>query len=408
MSLLPGMSADEFTLYGGSTDLAQIGYYQDDLNETNIADQNFWDFIYPDIYIANAAIEGLTNNKALTPQVDQQLLGEAKFMRAFYYFYLVNLYGDVPLVTGTDYKANLLLPRAAQAAVYQQIVADLKDAQSLLSDQYLDATLLTPTPARVRPTKWAATAMLARTYLYLKDWPDAEAEASLIISNNSTYSLSPLNSVFLENSSEAIWQLQPVIFGENTVEGSTFILPPSGPNYANTVYLSPSLLNSFEPGDQRYKNWVSSVTDTLGNVPVTYYFPFKYKINAINVPVTEYSMVLRLAEQYLIRAEARAEQGNIPGASADLNVIRSRAGLPNTTAASESALLTAVLHERQVELFSEWGHRWLDLKRTGQVDAVMTIVAPEKGGAWKTTKQLYPLPLNDLLHDPSLIQNPGY
>jgi len=119
-------------------------------------------------------------------------------------------------------------------------------------------------------------------------------------------------------------------------------------------------------------------------------------------------MVLRLAEQYLIRAEARAQQNNVGGAQSDLNTIRTRAGLPNTTANDKTSLLAAIIHERQVELFSEWGHRWLDLKRSGNLDAMMAVVAPAKGATWSSNWQWYPIPSYEIVQDPNLVQNPGY
>jgi hypothetical protein len=119
-------------------------------------------------------------------------------------------------------------------------------------------------------------------------------------------------------------------------------------------------------------------------------------------------MILRLAEQYLIRAEARAQQNNIDGAKTDLNAVRNRAGLLNTTANDKTEMMAAVLHERQVELFTELGHRWFDLKRTKAVDLVMNSVTPIKGGTWQTTDQLYPIPVADIIRNSTLKQNPGY
>lgn len=409
-SVYCGLSADEFTLYNPASEPGYVPFYQNSLTNANLAGGDFW-VLYQTLYIANSAVEGLTNNNSLTPAVDQQLHGEAKFIRAFCYFYLVNLYGDVPLITGTDYKSNELMSRTPKALVYQQIITDLKEAQSLLSDQYLDGTLLNPTSERVRPTKWAATALLARTYLYTGDWADAVTEANLVIGNSNTYSLSALNSVYLKNSSEAIWELQPVNSRQNTPDGLFFILPVSGPNLNKPIYLNSDLINSFESGDQRLTNWVGKVTATSGGVSTNYYYPYKYKVNVPGAPVTEYEIVLRLAEQFLIRAEAEA-QGTGTGTSGavnDLNVVRNRAGLPNYAGPLDKAsLLTAILHERQIELFSEWGHRWLDLKRTGNVDAVMSIATPKKGGSWQTNKQLYPLPQADLQNDHNLTQNMGY
>ena len=192
------------------------------------------------------------------------------------------------------------------------------------------------------------------------------------------------------------------------------MIPSTGQSDYNPVNLSQNLLNSFETGDQRAVpgNWIDSINIS----GITYYFPYQYKIAMQDQNVTsasdmgEYLMVFRLGEQYLIRAEARAEQNNIAGAQADLNAIRVRAGLANTTASDETSLLAAIMHERQVELFTEWGHRWLDLKRTGNVDAVMSVATPQKanGNPWQSYQQLYPLPLSDLKLDPNLIQNTGY
>ena len=406
LSFFPGLSADELTLFSGSLNNNSVeAYYTNSLTNNNLNSPDFWTAFYKTIFVCNAAIKGLTDAKGLTSAVKQQLLGESKFMRAFCYFYLVNLYGDVPVTTTVDYKVNALLSRTSQMQVYQQIKADLSDAQELLSADYLDGTLLNSTADRLRPTKWAAIALLARVDLYYNhDWANAESNATAVIDNATQYSLSSLENAFLMNNTEAIWQLQPVNIDINTPEAWLFILPDTGPDLIHPVYLSPQLLSSFENGDKRKENWINTVT--VGNN--TYYYSYKYKSATLGAPVTEFSTVLRLAEQYLIRAEARVQLGNISGAAADLNMIRSRAGLPNTTAATRDDLLTAILQERQVELFTEWGHRWLDMKRTNTIDNTMTAVTPQKGGIWRPQWQWYPIPLSELKYDPNLVQNEGY
>jgi hypothetical protein len=114
-------------------------------------------------------------------------------------------------------------------------------------------------------------------------------------------------------------------------------------------------------------------------------------------------MVFRLAEQYLIRAEARAKENNISGSQADLNIIRARAGLPNTTATDVNSLISAIIHERQTELFTEWGNRWFDLRRYNLTDLLKT----EKPG-WIPADTLYPIPLSQLKLNVYLRQNKGY
>jgi hypothetical protein len=403
MSYYGSLSADELTLFSGSP---ENPFYSNALTSSNIASVG-WNQIYPTIYVINSAIEGLTATTSLTPNIQQQLIGEAKFLRAFCYFYLVNLYSDVPLVTTTDYSSNALLPRTNRSQVYNQIIADLQDAKELLSTDYLDATLLKTTIERVRPTIWAATALLARTYLYTDKWDSAAAESAKVISNITLFQLPDLDNAFLANNAEAIWQLQPVAAGSNTFDAQTFILP-TGPTTGN-VYLDTMLVRSFEPGDQRRTHWIDSVI-VDANV---YYYAFKYKVNNLTpVDVTEYTGVLRLGEQYLISSEAKAHQGNISGptgAVADLNKIRERAGLPDYSGLQDmSSVLDAIQAERRVELFTEWGHRWLDLKRTGTVDAIMTKACPLKGNTWNTIQQLYPIPLTELKLNPKLVQNPGY
>jgi hypothetical protein len=410
MSLFPGLSADELTLYDlNNTHYAP--YYRNHLTSTNVLSSDFWLKIYPIIFTANAAIEGLTNTSSLTPAVRRQLLGEAKFIRAFCFFQLVNLYGDIPLTITTDYEKNRLLPRAPQSQVWQQIIDDLKAAQELLTDGYVKADAVSPYPftdtERVRPNKWAAGALLARSYLYTGDWVNAEAQASAVIANAALYGLEPLNNVFLKNSKEAIWQLQPVRNGFNTQDAFLFILSNTGVNSDWPVYLSSSLVNSFEPGDRRKAVWTGIYTDTIPSPDIDYYYAHKYKA-FFDDPVTEYTMVLRLGELYLTRAEARVEQNNIDGGRSDLNIIRSRAGLDPTSANDKATLLNVIFQERFVELFTEWGHRWLDLKRSKKLDAVMSVVTPQKGGTWQSNWQWYPIPNDELVKDPNLRQNSGY
>jgi hypothetical protein len=168
-----------------------------------------------------------------------------------------------------------------------------------------------------------------------------------------------------------------------------------------------ALVDAFESGDNRLTNWVRVVPVTGASPALTYYFPNKYTSSAIS---DENEIVLRLAETYLIRGEAQAHLNNIAGAQSDLNMVRTRAGLANTTASDVAGLLDAFLRERRVELFTEGCNRFFDLKRTGAIDSVMTAFAPKKAvaAAWSHYMQLFPIPTNDLIQDPNLTPNPGY
>ncbi len=414
LTYAPALLSDEFSLLSNTGNTTYQSYYTNNLFSATatwlgeLYSKNY-------IYTCNAAIEGMSRSESLSTVVKKQLLGEAYFSRAFFYFYLINYYGDVPLVLSTDYKINQSLSRSSQVDVYNQIVEDLNKAIDLLSENYINGSgshYSVGSEERLRPNKWAAYALLARCYLYINDWENAEAMATKVISNTVMFNILPLNDVFLKNSQEAIWQAQPVLVANmNTEEARLFTILPSGPTEEHPFYLSTQLLNSFETNDQRATNWVAKYTYTISHPAINYYYPYKYKVAEQGVPVTEYSMILRLGEQYLIRAEARVQTGNVNGAVEDLNKIRNRAGLPNYIGTIDKpALLKAILHERQVELFTEWGHRWLDLKRTNEIDSLMSTVLPLKanGKAWQSFMQWCPIPADDILKDPNLTQNDGY
>ncbi len=167
--------------------------------------------------------------------------------------------------------------------------------------------------------------------------------------------------------------------------------------------MSSQQLNAFEVGDLRRNNWVDSVI-VGSNV---YHFPFKYKSATFGDPISEYLIVFRLAEQYLIRAEAKAQLDKLPSALEDLNVIRLRAGLSQLNLDNQESILKSILQERRVELFSE-GHRWFDLKRTKMIDEVMMQVCAVKGGSWESRDQYNPIPVAEIQLNPNLIQTPGY
>ncbi len=169
-----------------------------------------------------------------------------------------------------------------------------------------------------------------------------------------------------------------------------------------TYFLTHELLAAFKAGDLRRSHWV----DSLIFPENTYYFPVKYKVNTgTQGRISEYYSVFRLAEQYLIRAEARTRQNKLTDAISDINVIRRRANLadlPNTLLQEE--IIDTILHERQIEFFCEWGHRWLDLKRTGLADEILSPIKPQ----WQSYQKLYPIPTTEMQANPALLQNPGF
>jgi len=383
-----GLSADELS-YTQSDDVQQ--FYNYSISPLNSGIISLWSNHYQNIYRVNAVLNGVTNNSGLSSTFQKQVTGEMEVVRALYYFNMVNLYGGVPLVTSTSYNVTDRLPRADAGVIYKQVIADLTDARKKLIAAY-------PSAGRARPNLYTATALMAKVNLYLGNWQSAYDEADSVIQSGH-YTLEPsLNSIFLDGSNEAIWQL-PADQGYNGVADAQYFIPSfSAPSYLLTTHL----LNAFEPGDQRRQNWTAS---TIVNGKLLYY-PYKYKNVMASATPTEDQMVFRLGEVYLIRAEAAAHLNKLDRALADVNTIRARAGLTPSQAdpTSQTAILNAVMHERQVELFCEWGNRWFDLKRTGNAAAVL---GAEKNG-YHATAALYAIPQSQILVNNLLKQNPGY
>ncbi|RXK85707.1 RagB/SusD family nutrient uptake outer membrane protein [Filimonas effusa] len=386
-----GLAADD---YDANTSYTYYKEFATNTVSANNSNNNsyLWSYAYKFIYQANAVIEGASASNGISAAFKNKIIAEAEFIRAFFHLNLMNLYGPVPLCTVTDYRVTSILPRADTGAIYRQIVTDLEDAYTRLQNDPLQSN-------KVRIGRDAVKALLARVYLYRKQWSLAEAAATELINGN--YRMVALDSVFLTNSREAIWQVPSTAPGDETVQ-SVALIPYSATNIP-TMFATTFLLQSFEQDDKRKTSWLKA------NVAAgtSYYYPFKYKQQTSGTATTvsnprEAHTPLRLAEMYLIRSEAKLMQANNTGALNDLNEVRKRAGLENTAASSDADIMKAIMHERRVELFGEWGHRFFDLKRTGTIDAVL---GAEKTG-WRSSYALFPIPYNETLLNPFLTPNP--
>ncbi|WP_161554559.1 RagB/SusD family nutrient uptake outer membrane protein [Sinomicrobium soli] len=380
---MAGVGADNLHYYPESGSLYEFETHNIDPENTHVS--ALWNLMYNLIYQVNAIIEGVNASGSISADTKDQLLGEAKFMRAYFYFYLTELFGDVPLITSTDYNENTSTPRTPREEIDQRILEDLSEALGHLGDDYI-------TSGRIRPNKACAQAMLARVYLFRKDWENAEQKATEVI-ENPAYHISPVDEAFLKDSEETIWQLKPVIPTYGTPEGYNYILTATP---RNTV-LTEALIRSFEENDLRLHHWIGTFTGDTG----TFYYPYKYKVRTKGDTEEwiEYSKVFRLSEQYLIRAEARVQLGKLDEARADLNVVRNRAEIGKTGEQEPLDLLASIAVERRHELFAEWGHRWLDIKRELSPSGVLT----------DPDKKLWPIPQDEFYRNPGLgDQNPGY
>ncbi|QOG02121.1 RagB/SusD family nutrient uptake outer membrane protein [Flavobacterium sp. MDT1-60] len=384
-----GQTADELVPRTGIANF----YSSNEIPETDGTINSNWGELYKTIYNANNVIEGITKSTTLNASKSRQWIAEAKFLRAYSYFYLTNLWGNVPLVLTTNVDVSALLPQSSQETVYAQILLDLTDASKDLPTNYGNYD-----DERIRATKWAAEALLARVNLYLGKWSDAAAHASAVINETGAYKiitgLTSANSPFITNNQESILQI-PYFNVNYTYEGGAVFTT------GGTLLLRKG--NAlFETGDARKTNWTIDIRDRNG--VFLGIAPNKYKNAFGNSPI-ERSTILRLAELYLIRAEARVRSNDITGAQQDINVIRNRALLGSTALTDPNQLLDLIALERQREFFAENGHRWLDLKRTGKLDETLSVLSDK---IWKTTDSLFPIPEPAMRSNPFLIQNTGY
>ncbi|MAZ28714.1 MAG: hypothetical protein CL868_16755 [Cytophagaceae bacterium] len=361
--------------------------------------ESYWNYNYKNIYTVNSVIEGLETSNQSKTYIDP-LIGEAKFLRALSYLYLVNGFGPVPLVTQTDLTVTASLPREHVDVIYTQIIQDLEDAIEVLPANFEKYG-----GQRTRATSWAASALLARVFLYIEDWESAFNNANAVIEDTNLFSLEPdLEKVFLANSQEGILQFVPA-FSSSIWMSSTFY-----PSFSANYVLRDGLLSSFEAGDKRRDAWVIDY-ETQGEI-----FPHsaKYKRTYSNPSAVEYNQVLRLSELYLIRAEASMHLGMFQDAVSDINVVRKRAGLDALAAPdNQHDLMILIENERNTELFVEWGHRWFDLKRwpglnDPSISRAEEILPDLKGEQWQSTDQLLPIPQSNIINNPNLVQNPGY
>jgi hypothetical protein len=375
----PDMYADNLNYTGTFTGDREVSIRA--IQPSNGEVGGIWSSSYVGINRVNYILEALPNVSDASDATKAQLRGEALWIRGLFYSLLAKYYGGVPLVDKPSKAVDESIrpARSTLAETYAFIVKDLEEA----------VTLLPSARTHGRATVGAANALLARSYLEDGKYAQARDKATAVI-GNSIYRLTPtFREIFTnKNGVESIYEVQFTIQNSNSAAFWFFPTPLGGRlGFAP----SPGLYDAFEPGDARRD--ASIATHTNGQ---RYGFKY-YRISTgdDNIPV------LRLAEQYLIRAEANARL-NAPAATvhADINVIRNRAGLANLPAsvASQAALLDAILQERRVELAFE-GFRFPDLRRHGKAEALLGIAA---------NKLLWPVPQYERDVNPNITQNPGY
>ena len=378
------LAGDNIKWVGNSPTNREFDVY--DIFATNGRVSELWAAIYKTINISNNIIAAVPSVQDITFSASDRdkSRGEAFFLRAYSYFDLVRLWGNIPIqTTPTKTAADADgIGNSAAAQVYQQIKRDLDSAENLLP----------PTINRNRANQFTAKALKARLFLYLKDWENAEAYATSVI-NTTGFSLGATYGQFFasKNTSESIFEIDYTVNNANSWASNWFASNITG---GKKEFLPTddfiALVNNPNTGGNRTSLLLTVSGVTYGNM--------NFKIATGEDQV----YAIRLAELYLIRAEARAEKAtpDITGGLQDLNKIRARANVPAIViVADKNELVDKILQERRIELAYE-SHRWFDLIRKGKAQTALGIT--------DSNKLLLPIPKQQLLVNPALVQNPGY
>lgn len=362
---------------------------------------DLWTFIYRTVNQANNLIAEVPKIEATQAQKDN-ILGQAHFLRGLAFFDAARVWGGVPGVVGQLGVPLPLTPsrgvdessfpaRATLQQTYDQIKFDLDEALRLLPENQANNAA-----TRGRATKPAVRALLSRLHLYLGEWTQAETRATEVI-NDSKFSLISYSGIFsADNSNESIFEVQ---FNNADQSGLRFWYAPGAIGGRGELAANADFYNSFSDDDVR------KALFGRDNV-VGVWYPSKY-IRAGNI---DNAHVLRIAEMYLNRAEARAKKStpDLVGAKADLDMVRNRAGIGEYL--FDIPILEAIERERRWEFFAE-GHIFFDLVRTGRALTVLQNVNRRNGppvSLSNANRQIMPIPRRDIDANPNLVQNQGY
>jgi tetratricopeptide (TPR) repeat protein len=363
---------------------------------------NFYLWGYRAVNQANNIIAKVPPLTGVADSMKNLYLGQAYFIRGLAFFDLNRLFGGVPGVIGTLSVAIVLTPstkidsssfpkRPSLQAGYDQIEADLLKALQLLPESYGDN--------RSQAVKATARALLSRFYMYEKKFDQTLAYANQVLSDPK-YSLQANFSDIFSNklTSESIFELNFSASDQSGIRNWYFpsALGGRGDLCAHLSYYNEA---TKDPKDSRGKMFGYDNTSKI-------YYPTKYKMagNIDNIHI------IRVAEMYLNRAEAKAQLNDLSGALDDFNKVHQRAGCDALALTSQADLLAAILQERKLE-FAEEGHRFFDLVRTGNALTLLTGLDRKNGPNVALTdpgRQLFPIPSFDINANPNMVQNPAY
>lgn len=393
-----------------------------------------WSACFEGIYRANTVLEYIPPME-ISDATKNQVVAEAKFIRAWLFYNLVTNFGDVPKVDRLLSASEYNMPRSPKAEIWALIIQDLTDAAAdlPLKSEYSVGDL-------GRVTKGAAQALLVKAYLWQENWSAAEAMAENIVNSNE-YQLTPnYADIFTtggENNMESVFEIQYMNasggnWGKNNANEGTFsnvFQRPRGAfeGYGFNIPTQDFVDEFFEEGfeDPRLVSTVFREGEAMGDrgvftkeatgMPHDFYPKKYFNSKGEEAPFGDPNpnggtndRVIRYADVLLMHAEAAAKNGNEAAAKTSLNAVRARASasgsatLPAITSSGQT-LINAIYRERRIELGLE-GHRFFDLVRTGRAANVLGSLGYVEG-----THNVLPIPQSQIqATNGAITQNPGY
>ena len=426
---LQGLHNTSITYLGDlTTDNAEIRWTSPTVAETEFDEMNptpsngflgtIWTTCYATISRSNNILSRL-ESADIAEGRKKQFRGEALFLRGYAYFYLVRIFGDLPLVEVAFRSPNEIMAydmsRKPVSEIYNLIEKDLTEAASLLTG--------VSGLSKSRASAGAAKTLLGKAYLTQKKYQNAAAILKEIIDSN-TFSLeSNYGKLFTKGNNElpeSVFEIK--YLSGNVGEGNGFsaiftparfdmAIFPNNMQGSGRVLPTPEVAASYEAGDKRRQ---ASIADSVRLVTG------KYEKELYGLKFVDFTTgvqgdggvnytSLRYADVLLMYAEAANETDQLSTAETYINRVRTRAGLPDLNGLTKEGMRLALEKERQLEFFLE-GHRWFDLVRTGRLQTVMNAYFTSKGLKFTVAEHetLMPIPLREIDINPNLGQNKGY
>jgi tetratricopeptide (TPR) repeat protein len=380
--------------------------------------QTAWTNFYDIIANSNNILDRIDNTE-MDSNIKDQIKGEVYFLRAYSYFYLVRLFGDLPIITSAFRSPNEIasfdMTRQPVSAVYELIENDLKTSYDLLKN----STETTKSKASAD----AAQTLLGKVYLTKHQYTEAESVLKQVIDSKKYILLNNYGTLFTNNNDnlkESIFEIKYI--SGNVGEGNNFAseigpalfniaLFPNNMNASGNLVPTQDMFDAYEDGDLRKAVSVSdSVPLTNGGYEI---YVWGKKFVDFTVGIAGDGGInwtcLRYSDVLLMYAEALNEMNQTTNALTYINMVRERAGLQPLNGLSKAECLLALEKERRVEFLYE-GHRWFDLIRTGRFETVMNAYFAKIGYNYTVEdhKLLLPIPERETDIDKNLKQNPGY